>query len=324
VRGRWPPAPLLAGIVAALALLALTGYVTRVTSLYGHEGVTQMAIPTTIAFLLMAAGLVLARPDLPAMRALLSDTPGGAMLRRFLPVVVIAPVLLAALHLAGEQAGLFHDETGDWYVMAATIVLSVALVLLPARSIDRADAHRRRAEARQAGNERIRRIVETANDAFLSTDPTGRITSWNASPRRIFGWTAEEALGQDLADLLAPEEVRERYGSGAAERDIDGGVERQNALETVARHRDGHVLPVEISVTGVRESDGWVFNCFLRAITGRRRAHQELHGAQLEVLSRLALAAEYRDDDTGEHTGAWASSRHASRSPWACPSPRSS
>jgi putative two-component system response regulator len=55
-------------------------------------------------------------------------------------------------------------------------------------------------------------------------------------------------------------------------------------------------------VTAVREGDGWGFNAFLRDISERVHAHEELQASQHEVLQRLAVAAEYRDDDTGRHT----------------------
>lgn len=150
-----------------------------------------MAIPATIGFLLLAAGLILARPDRPPMRAVVRDTPGGAMLRRLLPAVVGAPLVLSALRVSAENAGLFGSSIGDWLFVVAIIGLALPLILLVAQWIDHADDHRRRAETLQAGEERTRRIVETAHDAFVSMDPTGRITSWNAAACRIFGWTAE-------------------------------------------------------------------------------------------------------------------------------------
>jgi putative two-component system response regulator len=67
-------------------------------------------------------------------------------------------------------------------------------------------------------------------------------------------------------------------------------------------HRDGHEIPVEIAVAALREGDGWVFNGFLRDISERLEAQENLQAAQHEALQRLAIAAEYRDDETGQHT----------------------
>jgi response regulator RpfG family c-di-GMP phosphodiesterase len=111
----------------------------------------------------------------------------------------------------------------------------------------------------------------------------------------MFGWTPEEAIGRDAAATLPPGGLGERPRNDAA-------LPEHRVFETTVRHRDGREVPIELSVTMVRNSDGWVSKAFLRDITERRCAQDRLEHAQHEVLHRLALAAEYRDDDTGEHT----------------------
>ncbi|MEA2310821.1 MAG: hypothetical protein QOE28_789 [Solirubrobacteraceae bacterium] len=55
-------------------------------------------------------------------------------------------------------------------------------------------------------------------------------------------------------------------------------------------------------MSALREDDGWVFNGFMRDISERVQARERLRSSQHDVLHRLAVAAEYRDDETGQHT----------------------
>jgi PAS domain S-box-containing protein len=56
-----------------------------------------------------------------------------------------------------------------------------------------------------AVDERVfRALAEAANEALLTMDPDGRVTFWNRAAEIIFGWSADEALGRNLHDLIAP------------------------------------------------------------------------------------------------------------------------
>jgi PAS domain S-box-containing protein/putative nucleotidyltransferase with HDIG domain len=289
-------APALAGLIMALSLLALLGYVSGVTSFYGIQGVTQMAIPTTLGFIALGVGLLLAHPDRPPMRLIARDTPGGAMLRRLVPGVVIVPLTLGGLRIAGQAAGLYDTQVGTWLSVVAIIALALPLTWRMANSVDKAEDHRRHAEALLESEARIRKIVETAHDAFVSIDGEGRIIAWNPAAERLLGWTADEALGRDIA-IAVPARLRAEHRDA-----LERATVAPFSVETVRLHRDGHEIPVEIAIAASEEADGWVFNGFLRDISERLHAHEELRAAQHEVLQRLAVAAEYRDDDTGQHT----------------------
>ena len=79
-------------------------------------------------------------------------------------------------------------------------------------ALETAVAEARRAEAlSERLHERFRRIIETANEAFVATDATGAIIEWNAKAEQIFGWTRAEMLGRRLADTVVPPELREDH-----------------------------------------------------------------------------------------------------------------
>jgi signal transduction histidine kinase/CheY-like chemotaxis protein/HPt (histidine-containing phosphotransfer) domain-containing protein len=147
VRGwrRASPTQLIAALMGLLAVLALFGYVTGVTSLYGVQGVTQMAVPTATAFFLISAGLLLARPDRGMIARLSQDTPGAALARRLLPAAVLVPIVLGVLRLEGQQSGLYGTAVGTWLFTTAFMLTVIVLVVQSASLVDRTDAERRAA-----------------------------------------------------------------------------------------------------------------------------------------------------------------------------------
>ena len=129
--------------VGVAALLALIGYFTGVTNLYGFAKQTQMAVPTATGILLLGFGLLAARPDRGPMRLLASDGAGGQLVRRIVPAIVLGISVLTILRLAGQSAGLYSTATGAWLLASAIITLLVPLVWRVAWSIERGDAERR-------------------------------------------------------------------------------------------------------------------------------------------------------------------------------------
>ena len=263
--------------------------------------------PATLsAFVSLAAGgLFLARRDRRPLRALTATTPGGAALRRLVPIVIGVPIAMAALREAGQQAGLYPTVVGVWLMVACTILLALPLAWHLARTIDRLDVHRLRADKLRDSEERARRTLDTAYDAYVAIGAEGRITAWNPAAERLFGYTNGEAIGRDMSQTIVPPHLRPAHAAGfaaAAAAASAGNPPAPNSLETVALHRNGDQVPVELMVAGAVEPAGVVFHAFLRDITERKRAYDALEAAQQDALQRLALAAEYRDDDTGEHT----------------------
>ena len=152
---------------------------------------------------------------------------------------------------------------------------------------DRREAER----ALRAGEERTRRIIDTARDAFVGVDGAGRITDWNRSAELAFGWPRHTALGQPLAELIIPSRSR---GANELERYLDATeAERLDGLiEFTALHFDGHELPAEAAVwpTGGRGSRH--FSAFIRDITDRKRSEGQLQ----QTMSLLAATLESTAD----------------------------
>jgi PAS domain S-box-containing protein len=130
-------------------------------------------------------------------------------------------------------------------------------------------------------------IVESSDDAIISKDLNGVISSWNKGAERIFGYTAEEAIGQSIMILIPPDRVDEEP---VILKRICSGIPIQH-FETVRRRKDGALIDVSITVSPVRDELGTIVGAskIARDITGRKRAEQEI-AFQARLLNAVEQA----------------------------------
>ncbi len=121
---------------------------------------------------------------------------------------------------------------------------------------------------------RLAALVESSDDAIIGISLDGIVVSWNWSARRMYGYAAEEVLGQPVAMLYPPDRSDEE--SRIIER-IKAG-ERIDHYETVRRRKDGTDLIVSLTISPVRNSTGALtgLSKIARDITEQKRAEQEL------------------------------------------------
>jgi PAS domain S-box-containing protein len=99
---------------------------------------------------------------------------------------------------------------------------------------------------------RLAAIVESSDDAIVSKDLDGIITSWNRGAEDLFGYTANEAVGQSITILIPPDRLAE-------EDMVLGRVrrgERVQHFDTVRRRKDGTLVPVSLTVSPIRDAAG--------------------------------------------------------------------
>ena len=140
---------------------------------------------------------------------------------------------------------------------------------------------------------RLAAIVTSSDDAIISKDVGGLITSWNRAAEQMFGYSADEAIGSPI-DIIIPPRLR-REESEIIDRIRDG--ENIHQLETVRRRKDGADIEVAVTVSPIFDDSGNVIGAskIARDITERRRAQETLDQNQL----MLTLAMQ------GSRMGAW-------------------
>jgi PAS domain S-box-containing protein len=160
--------------------------------------------------------------------------------------------------------------------MAISLVVGFTAQGLVRKVREHAAETARRGRALVESEERQRLILETAGEAFVSMDAEGSISGWNASAERIFGWSREEAIGRQLVETIVPPAAREDHSRGLEHFLRTGeGPLLGKTVEQIALHRDGHEIPVELTISPLRVGEGYVFNSFIRDVTERQEAQRE-------------------------------------------------
>jgi PAS domain S-box-containing protein len=147
---------------------------------------------------------------------------------------------------------------------------------------------REQAEAALRESEtRTRLIVDTALDAHIAIDSQGVITNWSRQTETMFGWRADEAIGQRLSETIIPLRYRAAHERGLRHfLETGEGPILNQRLEIEALHRDGHEFPIELSIVPLRAHDTYTFSAFVRDITARTEAENTLR-RQSAYLSAL-------------------------------------
>ncbi len=147
------------------------------------------------------------------------------------------------------------------------------LVEIVGTNVDVTD--RKRAEEAQL---RLAAIVASSDDAIISKTLGGVITSWNAGAQRIFGYTAEEAVGLPINNLIPPD--RQDEESQIIETLRRG--ESVHHFETVRIRKDGREIHVSLAISPMKDATGQIVGAskIARDITERKRAEAELRESE--------------------------------------------
>ena len=142
-------------------------------------------------------------------------------------------------------------------------------------------------EARHAAH--FQALVEGSEDAILSKDRDGLITSWNPAAERLYGYTREEALGRSISMIIPPDHANEE--KEILKRILAG--ERLSHYETERVKKNGERVAISLTVSPIRRADGEITGASVvaRDMTERRIREQRVRWLQ-EITSTLARQAE--------------------------------
>jgi len=135
-------------------------------------------------------------------------------------------------------------------------------------------------QAHEALRESVARssaILENSLDCIVTADHEGRILEFNQAAEKTFGYRRAEVIGKLLAETIVPESMRERRSHGLM-RIVEAGESQLlgRRMEMIARRADGSEFPIELAISRVALAGPPIFTGFIRDITERKRAEEEV------------------------------------------------
>ncbi|HEX6713123.1 MAG TPA: PAS domain S-box protein [Thermoleophilaceae bacterium] len=163
---------------------------------------------------------------------------------------------------------------------------------------------RRRAERSvRESDARKSAIMAAALDCVITIDHRGNVLEFNRAAEKTFGYTAEEAVGREMAELIVPPALRERHRNGLV-RYLETEQEKVlgRRIEITGMRKDGSEFPVELAITRIDLPGEPMFTGHLRDITDRKRTESELRASRARIVA--AADAERRRIERDLHDGA--------------------
>lgn len=206
-RNRQHPAEYYAFAVAALMFIPIVGYLFNVQILASTFPSPAFSLVTPIAFITLAIGMLLARPQHSMMTILFSKTPGGRLLRSVLPATLILLVGLALLAKWGEHQGFYSKEMIAPLALLAGCALLLGLYWRAALMLNQEYGTRVKGEAELAQtNDLIRIVSDFTTDAICVKDRKGRYIFANPMALKIFGKQLDTVVGFTSSQILDDQE----------------------------------------------------------------------------------------------------------------------
>jgi PAS domain S-box-containing protein len=164
-------------------------------------------------------------------------------------------------------------------------------------------ARRQAEEEVRSSESRLRAMLEAALDAVVTMDHRGHVIGWNHAAEATFGYRAHETIGRDMADLIVPRALRASHRAGLARfLETDEPVILDRHLELTGMHKNGTEFPVELTITRIGLPGPATFTGYLRDITDRKRAEEELRASRARLVE--VADAERRRIQRNLHDGA--------------------
>jgi PAS domain S-box-containing protein len=133
--------------------------------------------------------------------------------------------------------------------------------------------------------ERKHAILEAALDCVITIDHEGHVVEWGGAAADTFGYSAEEAVGREMAELIVPPSLRLRHRQGFMRRvEQDRGSILGHRVEITGMRADGTEFPVELAITRINLPGPPMFTGYLRDIADRKQAEAELRASRARIV----------------------------------------
>lgn len=178
--------------------------------------------------------------------------------------------LIGVLGLVNKSGGFEQSTFNELEVLLQTLAQLIVAV--------------RERKALKDNETRLRLVVDSALEGIVSIDEAGNITSLNIAAERIFGYSAKQLLGRSVGILIPPENHLNHIEAARFLLDVDNTNGRKNTeIETDVLHKNGKLIPVELSFSKVSIDGNIQYTGVVRDITERKQHESELNKAYAEL-----------------------------------------
>ena len=131
-------------------------------------------------------------------------------------------------------------------------------------------------------------IMDSALDAIVCIDINGSISFWNPVAEKIFGWSSSEVLGSTISETIIPVRYREMHSDGM-KRYLQTGTAKilNRTIEITALNRKGEEFSIDLSIVSIQQSNKPFFCAFIRDISERKKAENELRKLKESYLALI-------------------------------------
>ncbi len=181
-------------------------------------------------------------------------------------------------------------------MLTFALVVTLLLFLVALLWMIRRSARSERAAA--GTRNRLQKVISTSIDGILEVSRDGRIMDYNGAAERIFGYSRDEAIGQNMADIIIPDHLRSAHSAGMKRYNETGEKQIVGAglVQLEAKRKDGTLFPVEANIASIdADADGdgeEIFVSYLRDVSTRVAAEKELIEARDKAVSGEKAKAE--------------------------------
>jgi len=218
---------------------------------------------------------------------------GHPPVRSFLsvPVKTLTGETLGGLFFGHGNADMFDQESEDLiFAIAAQAAVAIENARLredlnhKIEALEAADARRREAAKRL---NQLAAIIQYSEDAIISKDLTGRVTSWNPAATRILGYSAEEMIGESILKIIPPE----LHGDEDVILDNIRNGRSIEHFETVRLTKAGERIDVALTISPLRDESGQIVGAskILRDVSAQKRmANSLLQAEKIAATGKMA------------------------------------
>ena len=279
--------------VTILSAIALVGYLYGVSLFDALFYLSSMATQTAILFFILSVAASLLNPSMGLTHLFTGNRIGNQMARRLFTLMLITVLLIGSLKDQAQHYRVLTLDIGISLLAVCFLLVSLAIIWHTAMWLNKIDSSRSKAEAEvkkintelekrvqertaeyQQSEEKYRSLIEHASDAIYMLNNNGNFEDVNESMCKMMGYTREELLQLNVADIIDPEELK-----------IDPlpkvlkNPDQSEFKERSFMRKDKYIFPVEINVKMFSDNRILVM---ARDITSRKKMETELREAELK------------------------------------------